>query len=685
MQIFVKYFRFLIYTNLWRILLTYPIFLYYAINMYRKFSIIFLAFFFFSLFGLYGETVSQCDFLYNQFLKDGFFPEKQPLEGTLSDEFPYNIILKEKSISEESVLFLVSIEDALEISQELEEISQFGTVICTANDKSILFPTFPAGTQTAIDEYSQKKTKPPVLYLSINTDNEKFWTITPGSNGLISPSYTFSKLKKSLEKEDIYSYVADGSLALYKINLTKSDSVVSVLLENDFPAIKLNFQTNNKEKLPNVAKHFAEDYDFYNQKNKEVNYDSVSVFSSSFIISESTLTLIFISVVTFSLFSICVLSFMFGRRKTAHKKTMLKYWYIAPLFLAITLFCFLFAQIITKWIFPVWEFFPQYGLLIKFLIACMIFALFYIMRKILKIPSRAFIYSYLLNIISFVNFFVFSALDLPFLLIFGVEYIFVYISQGFKKTFLLIIATLLLIFPFFPTLFGVFANSDFSSLTTLVNGNLFVNLILSLFILPLAFMIMRIILSVKRKHHIKRQIIKLGILGIILVSFLVCVAFFNNHLEKNNSLTKETVHFVESNEDLANFSLISDSSIGFSDNKLTIQALEDVLYYEIKIFSDSTFPIFSSNFPFSFFETENAAQFNLAENPPKDFTLEFLTEDGAAFQIEVKVFAKKTNTNTENSTNIDSEKTPTIETKLYIISNTGETTSKQFISQGKAL
>ena len=196
---------------------------------------------------------------------------------------------------------------------------------------------------------------------------------------------------------------------------------------------------------------------------------------------------------------------------------------------------------------------------------------------------------------------------------------------------------------------------------------------------------MRIILSVKRKHHIKRQIIKLGILGIILVSFLVCVAFFNNHLEKNNSLTKETVHFTESNEDLANFSLISDSSIGFSDNKLTIQALEDVLYYEIKIFSDSTFPIFSSNFPFSFFETENAAQFNLAENPPKDFTLEFLTEDGATFQIEVKVFAKKTNTNTENSTNIDSEKTPTIETKLYIISNTGETTSKQFISQEKAL
>ena len=653
--------------------------------MYRKFHIIIFAFFFFSLFGLYGETVSQCDFLYNHFLQDGYFPQKQTLEETLSDDFPYNIILKGESVSDESVLFLISIENALEVSQELEEISQFGTVICTANDKSLLFPTFPAGTQTAIDEYSQENTKPPVLYLSINTDNDKFWTITPGSNGLISPSYTFSKLKKALEKEDIYSYVEDGSLALYKINLAKSDSVVNALLENDFPAIKLNFQITNKDKLSKVAKHFAEGYDFYNPKNKEVNYDSVSVFSTSLTISEPTLTLIFISVVTFSLFSICVLSFMFGRRKTAHKKTMLKYWYIAPLFLIITLFCFVLAQIITKWIFPVWDYFPQYGFLIKFLIACMIFAFIYILRKVLKIPSRAFIYSYLLNIISFVNFFVFSALDLPFLLLFGIEYIFIYISQGFKKTSLLIIATILLIFPFFPTLYGVFDNSDISSLITLVNGNLFVNLILSLFILPLAFMIMRIILSVKRKHLIKRQIIKLGILGLILVSFLVTVSLFNNHLEKTNYLTKDTVHFTNSNEDLAEFSLFSDSSIGFSDNKLEILALEDVLYYEIKIFSDSTFPIFSSNFPFSFFETNNAAQFNLAENPPKNFTLEFLTEENASFQVEVKVYAKKTSSISDSYSDSDFDKTPTIETKLYIISNTGEITSKDFLSQEEAL
>ena len=199
MQIFVKYFRFLIYTNLWRILLTYPIFLYYAINMYRKFSIIFLAFFFFSLFGLYGETVSQCDFLYNQFLKDGFFPEKQPLEGTLSDEFPYNIILKEESISEESVLFLISIEDALEISQELEEISQFGTVICTANDKSILFPTFPAGTQTG---KKFRLTGKGILNSRTNSHGDQYVVVKVVTPTKLSKEQTelFEKLSKTNEK-----------------------------------------------------------------------------------------------------------------------------------------------------------------------------------------------------------------------------------------------------------------------------------------------------------------------------------------------------------------------------------------------------------------------------------------------------------------------------------------------------
>ncbi len=627
--------------------------------MYRKFNIILLFIFVFSLSSLYGENVSQCDFLYSQFLKDGYYPKQQYLENTDSKSFPYNILLKSNNKS--SGYVFISIEDSISVIKELESISHFANVICTANDNSLLFPNYAAGTETAIANLNLENVKTPILYLSINKKNDRYWTLTPGSKGLLTPSYTFLKIKKALEKENIHSYIEKGSLALYKINLAKSNPVMQTLLENGFPAVKLNFQTTNKEKIVSVVKNFIQDYDIDNPKNQEVNYDTASIFSFSFIISEPTLTIIFLSVAAFSLFSICVFSFMFGRKKMMHKKTMLKYWYIAPLFLLIALFCLTLSQMITKWIFSAWSFYPQYALIFKFVFTFLFFSLFYILRKGLKIPSRLFVYSYLLNIISFVNLFVFSALDLPFLLIFGLEYILIYISQGFKKTSLLLISIVLLILPFIPTLYGVFNNSDISSLIYLVDGNFFINLILSLFILPFTFMVMRIILSFKKRIYVKRQIIKLLILILIFVALLITTICINSNLKNKKSLSNQSVEFVSTDKDLASFSLSSETSIGFSDNKLEIKSLENVIYYEIKIFSDFSFPIYSANFPFSFFETQNAAQFNLAENPPKNFTLEFLTAENQDFNIEITAYVRE---------KFPKEiTTPIIETRKYIISN----------------
>ena len=114
--------------------------------MYRKFYIILLIIFAFSLSSIYGENVSQCNFLYSQFIKDGYYPKQQYLENTDSSEFPYNILLKS---NESSGYVLISIEDAISVVNELESISQFANVICTANDNSLIFPDYAAGTETA--------------------------------------------------------------------------------------------------------------------------------------------------------------------------------------------------------------------------------------------------------------------------------------------------------------------------------------------------------------------------------------------------------------------------------------------------------------------------------------------------------------------------------------------------------
>jgi len=501
-------------------------------------------------------------------------------------------------------------------------------------------PETPAGTIAAINSFAFEEFKAPILILSIRDKSENYWSITPGSNGYITPSYCFRKIKNALEKENITSYIDEGSLALYKLKLVKENPILATFLENEYPAVQLNFPLGEYTYLENVVKNFSEDYDVINQKNKEVNYDSITIFSKNYTISESTLTLIFIFIIIFSLFSICLLSFMFGRRKLVHKKTMVKYWFIAPLFFLIVFLCLTLGQIITKWIFPTWKTFPQFAIIVKFIISVFLFSLIYILRKKLKIPSRIFIYSYLLNIVSVVNLFVFAALDLPLIILFGVEIILIYISQGFKKPFLLILTTLFLILPFIPTLFGIFSNSDFQALHLLVNGNFFVNLILSLLILPFTFMIMRIILSIKIKHHSnKKMIIKLCINISLLIGFSLATLFFNNYLEKKYGTEKIETKYIESSNNLISYELTAKENIGFYDNILTINSLENVIYYDIKIFSDYPFPIYSANYPFDFFQTNDAAQFNLPENPPEKMDLEFLSDTNANYTIEIVVYA----------------------------------------------
>lgn len=666
MQTFVKYFVIFILT-----LLTYSFFLYYPINMYRKSFFFVFALFIIVPFFCFSESLAQCDFLYNSFIRDGYSPKKQSLDNTNNYNFPYNIILEPENVSQPSTKIFIKIEEALSIVTELEKIVEFATVVCTANDSSFLTPEYAIGTSVALGSFSQDTAKSPIIVISVNTNEERFWTITPGSKGYLAPSYCYSKIKKALEKEDIISFLQDGSFALYKLNLVKSDPVLSTILSNEYPALKLNIPLVENKHIAKVIKNFATDYEYDNPKNKDVNYDNITIFSKNFTISEFSLTLIFLSVVAFSLFSICVLSFMFGKQKKLHKKTMLKYWYIAPLFLAIALICLFIAQIITKKIFSVWEVFPHYAIIIKLIFACLIFSLFYILRKFLKIPSRAFVYSYLLNIVSLVNFFVFSALDLPLLLLFGLEFIIIYVSQGFKKTSLLTIATIFLLIPFFPTIYGIFAKSDSHSLLPFINSNLFINLVLSLLILPFAFMIMRLILSVKRKIHIKRQIIKLIIACSLIVGFSIVTSIFSNNLMKKYNYGEHNIVFQETSIDLASFDLSFKEDIGFRSNVLKFASIGNVFDYEIKIFSDFAFPIYSSNYPFDFFETQNAVQFNLPENPPETFTMEFISEAKTNFYIEIKVYAFK------EDKKYTKDFYPTIYTRTYLLDNFGKIISNE--------
>ena len=56
--------------------------------MYRKSLVFLLIFVILSPCFLFGENISQCDFLYSRFVGFGLTPQKQSLDGTENYQFP---------------------------------------------------------------------------------------------------------------------------------------------------------------------------------------------------------------------------------------------------------------------------------------------------------------------------------------------------------------------------------------------------------------------------------------------------------------------------------------------------------------------------------------------------------------------------------------------------------------------
>ena len=125
--------------------------------------------------------------------------------------------------------------------------------------------------------------------------------------------------------------------------------------------------------------------------------------------------------------------------------------------------------------------------------------------------------------------------------------------------------------------------------------------------------------------------------------------------------------FIESDKELISYNLSLKEDIGFFDNILTLETLENVIYYDIKIYSNFSFPIYSANYPFDFFQTLGAAQFNLAENPPQKLELEFLSDSKGDYTIEINVYSL------ENSYDFESKNNIKIYTKSYSINKSGAT------------
>ena len=168
-----------------------------------RFTLFFLLFILISPF-LLVTTTTACEILFNNLKEAGHSPIKQTLTGGNTEYFTFNVIVPYKNQNEDSFVITMTIQDALIYGNTLGELSNFGTIVCTANDSSILPESLngniPFGSQTWIQ--SQNKVSNTLIVEFIDNTNSNFIKIIPGTKGYITPEYLLKLVRTAIESED---------------------------------------------------------------------------------------------------------------------------------------------------------------------------------------------------------------------------------------------------------------------------------------------------------------------------------------------------------------------------------------------------------------------------------------------------------------------------------------------------
>ena len=185
-------------------------------------------------------------------------PIKQTLTGGNTEYFPFNVIVPYKNQNEDSFVITMTIQDALIYGNTLGELSNFGTIVCTANDSSILPESLngniPFGSQTWIQ--SQNKVSNTLIVEFIDNTNSNFIKIIPGTKGYITPEYLLKLVRTAIEESNQSSYIPGELISMYRLGLMEKAPTLTLYLENNVPAILIQIPISiPKENIKTVMEN----------------------------------------------------------------------------------------------------------------------------------------------------------------------------------------------------------------------------------------------------------------------------------------------------------------------------------------------------------------------------------------------------------------------------------------------
>ena len=584
-------------------------------------------------------------------------PQKQLLENTLSEQYPYNIILSNDfSIDSkiEKKLIIVIPQEIVHkyIPQMFSLIEYIKTshldfsvdIALTANDynyyehenynrnifegSSTYIQNLTSISNTAAIIVSPQTLETITTDIGLLNDFVKLsisGNNTKNKNEIVQLGF-FSTIINSMAKADVSYYIEGVLLSLHKLNLIKGDLRLGTWLENDIPAVSVSINDSNSHKIFALLQSVLEEFPTSDFSNVDVNYGFLDIFSIRFFINETVYLWLFIITVTVILFLFSHVSFINGAHKNIHKKEIAETWYLAPIIIICTTLVLFLSQTIVFALVPFSSEYMLLAFIAKMLFTILIALLLSSLKYIFKFPITGFIYAYIGSISAACNIILFSLIEITLLPLFLIQFLIVQASQKVRNVKILIIYYIAMMFPFIPFIINSASSNEILQLESVTNAGIGINTLIAIVMLPFQIMTIRIFIrlkiwTTKLKFNPKKFITGLS----ILVFCLIVVTIVLIVVTKAPQIESSTKLLDTENAELIAITTHNTEKYGNISHTITLKTDEKVAKYEIELYSDTTLPIYSANYPFDILEKPHTAIFTLSENPPNPLIVEFLS------------------------------------------------------------
>lgn len=639
-----------------------------------------------------GQQIS--DEVQKNLILEGFTPQNINLVSAVSGNYPYNILLSFRSQKvsttndeledyRDHAIIVFGQRDFLENKEEIvnflkileESEKELSVSVLFSADGSLTLPK--ADSITGTDNYVQNLYNPSdsfAIIIRFSNDNT-IPAVIIGSGKSISPRWLLESVTNELTNKEINFIVPAGTfLPMYRFGLLSGDPRATSFFSEEIPSIVINFPFNSSKQKLHLFASFLDNFDITKTLEWDAHYTFFTFRNFSFLLTETFLVKCYLIAATATLFILCAFSFFVGKNSFINRIELIKLWYLLPLSIIATFLSFSFGRYLSEVLTNLFHFDPVFqfyiGLQISFLaVSIVLFPIIYTHASLSE-----YAYKFNINLITLINIFIFSALDLSFFFLFTCEYLIVLFVRPAKRIYALFFASIMLFLPFLPYTIILWQYIDIQQISELLDFNFTKTLFLTFSMQPFNLIWFLVLSKSVKKYKTKKRITDIRIcFSVIIASSLIFLVFwgFSTILQKYRIIPstadiKDTITYIENKDDYLTATVEDVSAFGNAIRDIKINSSIPAERYEIIIQGETVSPVYEATVPYIENIATSSAEINLPDFPPESCTITYTTTSDEDENIFIKAYYA-----TENPFIFEVE-----EEKLHVVTKNSNTEAK---------